>query len=1368
MPVSLASRLLRRVLVLLVLIVGPGSLVGPAGVVADASVKRVAVISSRDVDASRQALRGFTETVGHSIVAEYDLRGDPARAGAILSEIATKTMPDLLFVVGTLALQAVAGKVRDLPVVYAMVLNPPAVLPPAVGNVTGASMNVPPDRTMQVLKELGPGVRRVGVIYNPANTGYLIREAAAAAGQQGLELVSRGVRSTREAIRALDSLKGKVDILWMVPDRTVLADGFVTAAFLFSYRNNVPVVGLSETHTDRGAVISVGFGSSEDIGKQAGEIANAILRGKKPAEVPYTMARQLKITVNPKGAGKLGIELPDSVLATASNVVQAPVYEEGDWWVFRVKWNKGLVKEYRVTYRSGKFESGHPDFLNVSEHPGSISWLPLISVNMDGPKKRWFDFPLVAGKKWSFRYRHRRDMRAQHLVYQTSRSERSVTAQVMDLGSEPVFTPAGKFSAVKIRRIVEQAPTGQFQFTYFYSSQTKSTVKVVAEGLSEGIDMDRLDYGYEMELVAYGRGSPKISPSVASTASPSSGLRRASPKVDWSRVDAPVYEEGDWWVFRVKQGDESEEHRVTYRNGGFESDDPFFLEGGSDLFSLTWLPLVSVHLSHPERKWFDFPLVREKQWKFSYSAGRLQIMGGVVFENAYEMKRLEIEAKGRRESVARVGDTLPETIETPAGKFETVLIERRDTWVADAELGYSYSPGSSFQIVEDWNTWVTDVEFKYFYSPETRSVVKLSARFLESDDSLGLGPYELELVEYGHRALPATPPIAGTPRSGALGYSGDWNSVAAPIYEEGEWWIFKVKQGDRWEDFRVTYRGGKFEGNRRFLGVSKRDRLPGHFPVYASVHLSDPYLNWLDFPLEPGKRWDLLYDGGGPKGRRQRSSTASGRLAASRPQMREGRAEVIGPTKSLVETPAGQFRTIRIRRRDSWTEAEADVEYFYSPETRSVVKFTFKMIADWWDEPDYEMVLIAHGYEEDSWRSWTSLPPGRANSAEDKRASRAIDWSRVEAPVYEEGDWWVYRITVDGAAPWDYRITYQNGRFDTNHPGFLKDQPHTQLVHGSGERKDLSFPLVAGKEASFQMITRNIRTGMWRNGQANVKVIGPAVKPMTTAAGSFKVVEINKQFESYGRTEVKYFYSPETKSVVHLSGAYYALHDPEIIRSQAELIEYGNNARDAIASVAEAAMPPPRSHQRDWNRVETPVYEDGDWWAFRVKTGHEAQDYKFVRKNGVFESDIAFFTGKPSMVLSAGYGPTRDLHFPLEAGKKWNSRYRGPLTEFVFVKNLSWRSRLIGTTGEVVGVRPDPIETPAGKFKVVEVRIRLRSDGRSGNGKETAPDQQELEFTGFYSPETRCMVKLIGKLTGPRGPIGDTMEIELVDYGKKG
>jgi putative ABC transport system substrate-binding protein len=71
-----------------------------------------------------------------------------------------------------------------------------------------------------------------------------------------------------------------------------------------------------------GALFALSFASGEDIGRQAGEIAQAILNGRAPSGVPYTNARKLYLTVNLKAAQKLGLEIPQTILARASNVIQ--------------------------------------------------------------------------------------------------------------------------------------------------------------------------------------------------------------------------------------------------------------------------------------------------------------------------------------------------------------------------------------------------------------------------------------------------------------------------------------------------------------------------------------------------------------------------------------------------------------------------------------------------------------------------------------------------------------------------------------------------------------------------------------------------------------------------------------------------------------------------------------------------------------------------------------------------------------------------------------------------------------------------------------------------------------------------------------
>jgi len=305
----------------------------PTGAVAS---KNVAVIMSADVDPYREALRGFKGKLEFTaIIAEYNMEGFFERGQKILTEIQTKVKPDLIFAIGTLALQVVAGQVTDVPVVYAMVLNPPNIVGAGAKNITGASINMPVKQPIRLFKQLGPQIRRVGVIFNRANTGYLVRQADAVARAQGLQLIAKEIRSPREAIQALDSLQEEgIDVLWILPDQTVLAPEVVQRLLLFSYRRKVPLLGLSKRQAEMGALFSLSFASSEDIGRQAGELANRIVGGKTVAEIPYTTARRVHLTANLKAAQKLGIEIPKSILARADTIIPSDVGITPDWMKF--------------------------------------------------------------------------------------------------------------------------------------------------------------------------------------------------------------------------------------------------------------------------------------------------------------------------------------------------------------------------------------------------------------------------------------------------------------------------------------------------------------------------------------------------------------------------------------------------------------------------------------------------------------------------------------------------------------------------------------------------------------------------------------------------------------------------------------------------------------------------------------------------------------------------------------------------------------------------------------------------------------------------------------------------------------------------
>jgi putative ABC transport system substrate-binding protein len=288
-----------------------------------ASAANIAVVMSANVEAYGEAVRGFRESLRHRIVAQYDMEGDLDRGRKIVAEIQSKVKPDLILAVGIWALQVAAAQATSVPVVYAMVLNPSSIVGVEPNNITGASMNVPVEQTIRLFKQLGPQVRRIGVVYDRAKTGYLVRRAEAVARDEGLQLIAKEIGSAKEAIPALDSLQElRIDALWILPDETNLAPAVVQQMLLLSYRKKIPLLGLSENQAQMGALLSLSFASSEDIGRQAGELANSILAGKTPAEVPYTTARRVHLTVNLKAAQKLGMEIPQSILGMASNVIR--------------------------------------------------------------------------------------------------------------------------------------------------------------------------------------------------------------------------------------------------------------------------------------------------------------------------------------------------------------------------------------------------------------------------------------------------------------------------------------------------------------------------------------------------------------------------------------------------------------------------------------------------------------------------------------------------------------------------------------------------------------------------------------------------------------------------------------------------------------------------------------------------------------------------------------------------------------------------------------------------------------------------------------------------------------------------------------
>ena len=143
-------------------------------------------------------------------------------------------------------------------------------------------------------------------------------------------------------------------------------------------------------------------------------------------------------------------------------------------------------------------------------------------------------------------------------------------------------------------------------------------------------------------------------------------------------------------------------------------------------------------------------------------------------------------------------------------------------------------------------------------------------------------------------------------------------AIAAPAYKAGEEWTYHTTGSSSGpQKIRITATEGKFktDNEQMFEGT-----------IWATVYRPDFKSKHLSFPLTPGKTWAYSY---------RHTSPTTGRTSK-----RNAKVTVIGPTAQPVKTQAGQFRVTELSRTETWGSAQRTTTYFYSPETKSVVKLT--------------------------------------------------------------------------------------------------------------------------------------------------------------------------------------------------------------------------------------------------------------------------------------------------------------------------------------------------------------------------------------------------------------------------------------------
>jgi putative tryptophan/tyrosine transport system substrate-binding protein len=192
------------------------------------------------------------------------------------------------------------------------------------GNLTGfSSLSVElTAKRVQLLQEALPRASRIAVIWNPKDPGARLAESDAkgAAEKIGLSLLSIEVADPNDIEQAFAGLPpSKPDAVFVINDPLTVGNRDRIVALATDLR--LPIIAGFRLFAISGGLLSLGTSLPNDF-KRAARLVDKILRGEKPADLPFEQPTQLELVVNLKAAKVLGLELPQTLLARADEVIE--------------------------------------------------------------------------------------------------------------------------------------------------------------------------------------------------------------------------------------------------------------------------------------------------------------------------------------------------------------------------------------------------------------------------------------------------------------------------------------------------------------------------------------------------------------------------------------------------------------------------------------------------------------------------------------------------------------------------------------------------------------------------------------------------------------------------------------------------------------------------------------------------------------------------------------------------------------------------------------------------------------------------------------------------------------------------------------
>ena len=283
---------------------------------------RIGILQLIEHNALDSAREGFVQALadnglkdGETIVLDYqNAQGDPSNLST-MSQRFVNNDSDLVLTIATGAAQSMASNTTEIPILFTAVTDPVdaglvASNDAPGGNVSGTNDMSPIAQQIDLMLQLKPETKTVGLLYNSSEDNSILQIdiVKGVLEEKGIAWVEQTVTNSSDVQQAAQSVVPKVDAVYL-PTDNVIASAMPIVAQVAN-EAKVPVICGEENMVTGGGLATLGL-NYYNLGYQTGEMAvRILLEGADISAMPVESQTDFNYVINGETAAAIGIEIP--------------------------------------------------------------------------------------------------------------------------------------------------------------------------------------------------------------------------------------------------------------------------------------------------------------------------------------------------------------------------------------------------------------------------------------------------------------------------------------------------------------------------------------------------------------------------------------------------------------------------------------------------------------------------------------------------------------------------------------------------------------------------------------------------------------------------------------------------------------------------------------------------------------------------------------------------------------------------------------------------------------------------------------------------------------------------------------------------